>query len=65
MKRKLKTPPNFSSEAAERAFWANHDSTQYVDWSAAKRVQLAKLCRNICWTASGRSPTRAMYPTSR
>lgn len=43
MKRKLKTPPKFSSESAERAFWATHDSTEYVDWSAAKRVQLTKL----------------------
>lgn len=43
MKSKLKIPPKFTSEATERAFWASHDSTQYVDWSAAKRVQLAKL----------------------
>lgn len=43
MKRKLKIPPKFNSEAAERAFWAKHDSTEYVDWSAAKRVQLARL----------------------
>jgi len=38
MKHKLKTPPKFSSEAAERAFWASHDSAEYVDWSAAKRA---------------------------
>lgn len=43
MKSKLKTPPKFTSEAAERAFWASHDSTEYVDWSVAKRVRLAKL----------------------
>ncbi|MBS0399094.1 MAG: BrnA antitoxin family protein [Proteobacteria bacterium] len=43
MKSKLKTPPKFTSEAAERAFWTGHDSTEYVDWSAAKRVRLAKL----------------------
>ena len=43
MKRKLKTRPEFSSEAAERAFWAKHDSTEYVDWSKARRVQLARL----------------------
>lgn len=43
MKRKLKIPPKFSSEAAERTFWASYDSTQYADWSAAKRVRLAKL----------------------
>ncbi len=38
-----KSPPKFKSEAAERAFWATNDSTAYVDWSAAKRVRLAKL----------------------
>lgn len=43
MKQKLKTPPKFRSEAAERAFWAGHDSTDYVEWSAAQRVQLARL----------------------
>ncbi|HXC41643.1 MAG TPA: BrnA antitoxin family protein [Burkholderiales bacterium] len=43
MKAKPKTPPKFKSEAAERAFWGRHDSTEYVDWSAGKRVTLAKL----------------------
>ncbi len=43
MKRKLKTVPEFSSEAAEREFWAKHDSTSFVDWSAAKRVRMARL----------------------
>jgi predicted DNA binding CopG/RHH family protein len=35
--------PKFKSEAAEREFWATHDSTDYVDWDAAKRVVLPKL----------------------
>lgn len=35
--------PKFKSEAAEREFWANNDSTDYVDWEAAKRVVLPKL----------------------
>ena len=35
--------PKFKSEAAERDFWAKHDSTDYVDWDAAKRVVLPKL----------------------
>ena len=35
--------PKFKSEAAEREFWAKHDSTDYVDWDAAKRVVLPKL----------------------
>jgi predicted DNA binding CopG/RHH family protein len=43
MKHKTKTPPKFSSEAAERAFWARHDSADYVDWSTAHRLRLPKL----------------------
>lgn len=32
--------PKFRSEAEERRFWATHDSTEYLDWSKAKRVTL-------------------------
>jgi predicted DNA binding CopG/RHH family protein len=38
MNRKLKPIPRFHSEAEERKFWETHDSTDYVDWSKAKRV---------------------------
>lgn len=30
--------PEFKDEDAERDFWAEHDSTEFVDWSAAKAV---------------------------
>lgn len=43
MKAKLKSVPAFKSEAAERAFWLKHDSTEYVDWSKAKRVSFPNL----------------------
>jgi len=43
MNRKLKPQPYFESEADERAFWETHDSTDYVDWSAAKRARLPNL----------------------
>jgi len=36
--KKLKPVPEFNSEDKEREFWATHDSTDYVDWSKAKRV---------------------------
>jgi predicted DNA binding CopG/RHH family protein len=29
--------PVFKSEDEERAFWATHDSTEFVDWSKAKK----------------------------
>lgn len=30
--------PKFKSEDEERAFWASHDSTDYVDWAKAERA---------------------------
>jgi hypothetical protein len=38
MAKKLKRVPRFESEAAERAFWATHDTADYIDWSGARRV---------------------------
>ncbi|MEI8012764.1 MAG: BrnA antitoxin family protein [Candidatus Omnitrophota bacterium] len=46
----LKTIPRFKSEQEERKFWMSHDSTEYVDWSKAKRASFANLkptCRSI------------------
>lgn len=35
--------PDFPNEEAEREFWANHDSADYVDWSQARPVVFPKL----------------------
>ena len=35
--------PKFESEDEEREFWATHDSTHYIDWSEAKRVEMPNL----------------------
>ena len=35
--------PRFTSEEEERAFWLEHDSAEYVDWSRARRVRLPDL----------------------
>ncbi len=43
MKRKRQSMPAFESEAKERDFWENHDSTDHVDWSKAQRVRLPNL----------------------
>ena len=40
---KLKKIPEFESEEQEREFWAEHDSSEHVDWSRAERVTLANL----------------------
>ena len=33
----MKVIPEVKNEEDERQFWAEHDSTEYVDWSKAKR----------------------------
>ena len=38
-----KSIPNFKDEEAEQAFWATHDSSEYVDWSQAKQVIFPRL----------------------
>ncbi|CAG0994062.1 BrnA antitoxin family protein [Geobacter sp.] len=43
MSRKRKNVPTFANEAEERAFWENHDSSDYVDWSKSQRVTLPNL----------------------
>lgn len=35
--------PEFQNEDEERQFWANHDSTDYLDWSQAERATFPKL----------------------
>ena len=44
---KKKKIPKFKSEDEEREFWATHDSTDYVDWSKAKRVTFPNLKPSI------------------
>jgi hypothetical protein len=43
VKKKLKRIPKFRNEAEERRFWETHDSTEYVDWSKARRVRFPNL----------------------
>ncbi|MBF0355769.1 MAG: BrnA antitoxin family protein [Alphaproteobacteria bacterium] len=43
MNKKRNVPPRFKTEAEERAFWESHDSSDYVDWSKARRGRLPNL----------------------
>jgi predicted DNA binding CopG/RHH family protein len=43
MSKTLKPIPRFRGEAEERRFWETHDSTDYLDWSKAQRVQFPNL----------------------
>lgn len=40
---KRKVVPKFASEEEEREFWAAHDSTDYIDWTAGARRTLPRL----------------------
>lgn len=40
MKNKI---PRFKSEAEERAFWATHDSAEFIDWNKAHRTVFGNL----------------------
>ena len=40
---KKKSIPKFRNEDDEREFWASHDSTDYIDWSEAKKVIMPNL----------------------
>lgn len=43
MSKSPKTVPKFRNEAEERRFWETHDSSDFVDWSKAKRARLPNL----------------------
>lgn len=43
MPKKLKEIPKFKNEDEERKFWANNDSTDFVDWNKAESKVLSKL----------------------
>ena len=38
-----KPVPKFKNDEAERAFWAAHDSADFIDWRKSKRVTLPNL----------------------
>ncbi len=42
-KKMFKKLPKFKNEDQERKFWATHDSTDYLDWSKARRVSFPNL----------------------
>ncbi len=41
--KKLKAIPKFKNEDEEREFWATNDSTEYLDWSKAKKANFPNL----------------------
>lgn len=43
MSERKKAPPEFKTEAEERAFWEQQESSGYVDWSQAKPAHFPNL----------------------
>ncbi|WP_428491505.1 BrnA antitoxin family protein [Rhodopila sp.] len=43
MNKPPKPAPSFVTEAEERRFWEQNDSTDYVDWKTAERVRMPNL----------------------
>ncbi len=41
--RKLKKIPDFKNDGEERRFWEENDSSEYLDWSKAKRASFPNL----------------------
>ncbi len=39
----LKKIPKFKNEKEERAFWSDHDATEYIDFSESERLSLPML----------------------
>jgi predicted DNA binding CopG/RHH family protein len=39
----MKKIPNFENEEKEREFWAETDSSEYIDWKKAKKIVLPNL----------------------
>ena len=41
--KELKKIPKFKNEDKERKFWANSDSTDYINWEKSKRITFPNL----------------------
>ncbi len=41
--KKLKAVPQFANEDEEREFWANADSSDYINWNTAREVSTPDL----------------------
>jgi len=39
----MKKIPKFDNEAQENEFWAENDSTNFIDWSKAKNIKFPEL----------------------
>lgn len=57
--KKLKPIPHFHSDVEAGEFWMTHDTTEYLDWSKARRVRFANL-RPSTATISLRLPQRLL-----
>ena len=58
--KKNKKVPRFKNEDEERKFWAEHDSTEYIDWEKAEEAVFPDL-KPTTKTISLRLPVSMLY----
>ena len=59
-----KTIPHFDNEEDERIFWESHDSTEFLDWSQAKKMRLEAACRSQSWKVKKDPPEHPLADVS-
>jgi hypothetical protein len=64
MNKRLKVPPKFPGEAAERAFWEKNESTAYLDWKKAQPF-LRQLPAQLRTISSLTEAARSRHSSSR
>jgi predicted DNA binding CopG/RHH family protein len=60
-KNNLKQIPKFKDENEERAFWAKHDSADYIDWSDAPTNSVLPNLNPSLRSVSIRLPENMIY----
>ena len=45
--KKSKKIPEFKNETEERKFWHEHNTTDYIDWSKAKKISFPNLKHSV------------------
>ncbi len=56
----MKKIPKFKNEAEENEFWANNDSSEFIDWSKANKVSFHQL-KPTAKSISLRLPETMLY----
>jgi hypothetical protein len=61
--RQNKKVPEFQSEEEERRFWAENDSTDFIDWSSGVRGKFPNLRPTLLTVSEGLDKERRRSPS--